>query len=170
MMEAASEAATIALKMGSAAKDLSSFAADFGEEFPLIGPVVKTLQAVREKVETVRHNKEELDKLQERCAYFMACVIAKHRRSSSEIDLSPLVERLKELDDLANRCSGRRLIDKFKRVVNAQDINTQISDLHGRISDLRGDLSLVGIVKVEGKVDDMKELLESLVARQVSSA
>lgn len=65
LSEAGAQAASLALKMGSAAVDTITFMADLGEELPVIKPVLKTLEAVREKVETVKSNREELAALQE---------------------------------------------------------------------------------------------------------
>ena len=59
LSEAGAQAASLALKMGSAAVDAITFMAGLGEELPVIEPVLKTLTAIREKVETVKSNREE---------------------------------------------------------------------------------------------------------------
>eukprot|EP00903_Cladosiphon_okamuranus_P018859 g17347.t1 len=65
--DAGAQAANLALGMGSNAADAISLAAELGEELPFISPVLKTLTAIREKVETVKSNREELKALEVSC-------------------------------------------------------------------------------------------------------
>ena len=158
--DAAAEAANLALRIGSNAMDTISFAADLGEELPLVSPVLKTLTAIRETVETVKINQEELAALEERCTYVTACVVVKCRENpSSEIDLSPLEGCVQAVGDLVRHC-GRR--GCYRRCVKASGDRDEIAGLNARIDRLTGDLGLVGIAVLEGKADNITRMLVSV--------
>lgn len=78
--DAAVEAAKRALKMGSAAAEAIRFMAELGEELPFLEGVLKAISTIREKVDTVKINREELASLEERCTYSTACIVEKHNR------------------------------------------------------------------------------------------
>lgn len=163
-LDAATEAANLALKFNSAASNIASFVVELSKDLPWVSPVLKTLESIGDKVDIANCNRRELAVLQERCTYVTACVVVKcrHSASSSSIDVSPLENRLREVQDLVERC-GRR--GRIWRVVRADDDKRDIDELHGRIGDLTGDMGLVGIVAVEGKVADLQQQLESLAER-----
>lgn len=157
---AVTEAGDLALRMGSNAADTVSFVAKLGEELPLISPVLKTLAAVREKVETVRSNQEELKALGQRCSYATACVVVKCRKNSrSEMDLTPLKDCVEAVWKFVERCSRR---SKVSRVLKASSDKDEIAGLHACVDRLTGDSGLAGIAVLEGKADDLKEMLVSL--------
>lgn len=157
--DAAVEAANLALKMGSAAVDVVSFMADLGEELPVLNPLLKTITAIREKVETVKSNREELHALQQRCTYVTACVIVKLRQgpsSSSGLDVTPLKDCIDAARTFTERCSQRR---KLWRVLKASSDKDELATLNARVDRLAGDLSLAGIVTVLGEATDLKGIL-----------
>lgn len=141
--EAAAEASKLALQIGSTAADAILFVADLGEELPIIQPVLKVLRAVRETLETVKSNQEGLAALHERCTYITACVIEKCRGSPlSEIDVTPLVNCVEEVENVVRRCSRRgRLLGALKASSDRDDI----AGLNARVDRLTGDLGLAGI-------------------------
>lgn len=155
-----SDAAQLALDIGSAAWDAASLVVDLGQEFPLVNPVLKTLMTVRAKVDTVTSNREELVALYGRCTYITACVLVKCRRnSSSQLDTRPLEERVEAVEKLVDRC-GRRWT--LSRVLWTDSDNLEIAGLHDRMGDLTGDMGLAGIATVEEKVDDLQGVLVSV--------
>lgn len=140
--DAAAEAAKLVLQIGSAAADALLFVADLGEELPFINPVLKTLRAVREKLETVKGNRRDLEALHERCTYITACVIEKCRRSPSEFDVTPLVKCVEAVESMVERC-GRR--GRLLRVLKAYTVRNEMAELNARMDRLTGDLGLAGI-------------------------
>lgn len=159
--DAAAEAARLALKMGSAALDMITFMVDLGEEFPVAKPVLSTLKVIREKVETVKSNRNELTALEKRCTYITAGAIAKSRQNpSSEMNVAPLQDCLKAVENVVDLCGGRGSVS---RVLKASSDKDEIAELNSRIDRLTGDLGLGGIATVEGKVDDMKATLVRLI-------
>lgn len=161
---AAAEAGHLALKIGSNAADAISFAAELGEELPFIGPTLKTLKAVREKVETVGSNREELRALEGRCTYVTACVVVKCRQNSrSEIDVTPLKDCAEAVREFTERCSRRGMLS---RVLKASRDKDEIAGLNASVDRLTGDLGLAGIAVLEGKADNMKATLVGLLLRR----
>lgn len=157
---AAAEAARLAMKMGSAAVDTVMLMTDLGEELPVINPVLKTLKAVREKVETVKNNREDLVALQERCTYTTACFIVKFRQSPSwATKLRPLEECVETALKFVDRCSRR---GKVSRVLRASSVKAELAGLNERVDRLTADLGLSGIATVLGEVAELKGLLVSL--------
>lgn len=157
--DAAAEAAGIALKIGSAAVDAVSFMADLGEELPVVEPVLKTLKAIREKVESVKQNREDLGSLEERCTYVAACVIVKCRKHAiSDVDVTPLVDCIEAARKFMDRCSRR---GRVSRILSASGDKDEIARLNARVDRVTGDLGLAGIAILNRKVDDMNELLVS---------
>lgn len=82
-MDAATDAAGLALRIGSAMSDLTSFMVDIGQDFPLIYVVLKTLKNIRDKMDTIKSNQAALEALHQRCACITACVIVKCRCDKS---------------------------------------------------------------------------------------
>lgn len=155
------EAASLACKMGSAVVDTITLMAELGEELPVIKPVLKTLKTVREKVDTVKNNREELASLRERCIYITACFIVKLRQSPSWGAKVRLLEQcLKGAEDLVGRCSQR---GKFSRMVNASRDKDEIAGLNARVDRLTADFGLSGIASVLGEVAELKELMVSFL-------
>lgn len=135
---AAANAANLALRLGSNVADAVSLAADLGQDLPGIGPVLNTLQAIREKVETVKNNREELKALEERCTYFTACVVIKFKKNRcSQIDVTPLETCVANMQNVVKRCSGRR---KWLRALKASSDKDEIAGLNARVSRLVSDL------------------------------
>eukprot|EP00752_Nemacystus_decipiens_P003524 g3250.t1 len=163
LSEAGAQAASLALKMGSTAADTITFVAGLGEEIPVIKPVLKTLTAIREKVETVRSNREELAALQERCTYITACFIVKCRRNpSSELDIAPIEGCVEAALKFVDRCSQR---GKVSRVLKASSDKDEIAALNARVDRVTSGLGLAGVAVLEGKADDMKAMLHEVLAR-----
>lgn len=159
LSEAGEQVASLALKMGAAGGGMITFMAGLGEELPVVGPLLKTLMTIREKVETVKSNREELAALQERCTYIMACFIVKCRRNpSSEIDVDPVEGCVEGALEFVERCSQR---GKVSRVLKASGDKDEIAALNTRMDRATGDLGLVGIAVLEGKADNMKTMLVS---------
>lgn len=142
LVDATAEATQLAARMGSAAADAISFVTDLGEELPLLQPVLKTLKAIREKVEIAKSNREDLEALHQRCAHITACFIVKCRRDSSELDVAPLEDCVQTVGRAVDRFSRR---GKLRRVLKASSDRDEILRLKERIGDLEGDLSLAGI-------------------------
>lgn len=159
--DAAAEAANLALKIGSDATDAISFLAELGEELPFISPVLKTLKAIREKVETVNNNREGLGALTERCTYVTACVIVKCKRNPhSGMDITPLEDCVEAAGEFVERCRRR---GKVSGVLKASSEKEELAGLHARVDRVAGDLGLSGIAIVEGKADGLKAMLVSVV-------
>lgn len=162
--DAADAAANLALRMGSTAADAIIFMADVGEKLPFLEPVLGTIKAIREKVETVNRNREQLAALEQRCTYITACIIEKRSRSKAdaEVDVTPLracVEAIEAFVEVCGRTRTRR--GRFRRIVKASDDKNEISGLNARVDRLTGDLGLSGIVIMENKVDNLKAILVS---------
>ncbi|CAM9913189.1 unnamed protein product, partial [Ectocarpus fasciculatus] len=165
--DAAAAAAKLALKMGSAAADTITFMADLGEELPFLRPVLKTLKAIRETVEDVTNNKEELQALHRRCVYLTACVVMKSRQSScSEMDVTPLEECLEAAGAIVKRC-GRR--GKMKGMLKASSDKGEIARMKTDMRDLEADLSLAGVAILEGKTSDLTAMVVRLGCSQAAT-
>lgn len=162
LSNAVGKVGTIALKLGSDAADAISFMADVGEELPVIKPVFKTLTAIREKVDTVNNNGEELKALGERCTYVTACVVVKFKdnRRSSQTDVTPLEDCLKDVRRVVERCSRR---GRFSRAVKASSDKDDIAQLNARIDRLAGDLGLASNAILERKVDELAAKMVSFL-------
>lgn len=161
IVDTATEAAKLALRIGSAATDAAEFALELGESFPLVYVVLKTLKTIRDKVDTLKSNKDGLKALHERCTCITACVIVKCRRGEppSDVDLRPLVDRIEEVERVVARYFKRGKVSRFLR--SSYD-NYEIARLHDRIGDMTEAMGLAGIFAVERKVDDLKRLLVSV--------
>eukprot|EP00903_Cladosiphon_okamuranus_P014794 g13705.t1 len=159
------EAAGLALKIGSAAADAISFVADLGEELPLVQPVLKTLRVIDEKVKITKSNSEELAALHQRCVHITACFIVKCRRVSSGLDVAPLEDCIKAVEKLVSCCSRRSTLS---RVLKASSDKEEILRLKGRIRELEGDLSLAGIAMLERMSIRQEANHEVVIANQQS--
>lgn len=148
--DAASEAAKLALKMGSAAADVVSFMTELGEELPLLKPALATLALIRQKAETVQSIPEESAALHERCTYLMASVVVKCRRVSSDTNVAPLDACVKEVAKCIERCGKR---GRVSRVLKAAHDKAEMARLNASLDRLSGDMGLAGIATVEQKVD-----------------
>ncbi|CAM9205126.1 unnamed protein product [Ectocarpus sp. 13 AM-2016] len=146
LADATGEAAKIAAKIGSAAADVVLFVADLSEEIPLLQPVLRTLRIVREKVETVKSNPEDLTVLHQRCTYITACFIVKCRHGSSDLDVAPLEDCVNAVEKFVERYRKR---GKISRVLKAIGDKGDMVRLKERLRDLEGDLSLAGIASLE---------------------
>ncbi|CAM9248138.1 unnamed protein product [Ectocarpus sp. 4 AP-2014] len=169
LSDAAVEAANLALKMGSAAVDMISFIEGFGGELPVIGTVLKTLTAMRETVETVQQNRDELAALEKRCTYMTACVIVKFRQTphaGSGPNVTPLEDCVMEAEKFAERRKKRRMVWK---IVKAFGVKDELDTLNARIDRLVGDLGLAGIATVLGEVADLKGMLEQMAQNQAAA-
>ena len=152
-------AASLALKMGSAAVDAISFMTGLGEELPIVKPVLMKLMAVREKVETVRNNREELAELHERCTYMTACLIVKYRQNLSvDMDVAAVEDCVEATLKFIERCNRR---GKVSRVLSASSDKDVIAALKTRVDNLTGDLGLAGIAVLE-KAYNMATTLVSI--------
>ncbi|CAN0159539.1 unnamed protein product [Pylaiella littoralis] len=159
MSDAAAEAARVALTMGSTVVDVVSFMGDLGEELPVIKPVLKTLKFIREKVETVKKNREDLRSLEGGCTYLTACVIVKCRQQpSSGMDVTPLVDCVEDARKFVERCGSRR--HQVSNFMKASSDVGEIAGLNARVDRLTGDLGLAGIAVLNAKADDMKAMLD----------
>lgn len=164
LMDVATEAPGLALRIGSAVSDLAAFVVDIGQDFPLIYVVLKTLKNIRDKVDTIKNNQAALDALHQRCTCITACVIVKCRRSPpSEVDITPLVERIEEVHGLVERFSLRT---RISRVLKASSDKVEIVHMHDRIGELTDDMGLAGILAVERDVNDLKGLLVRAVLHE----
>ncbi|CAM9799147.1 unnamed protein product [Ectocarpus sp. 8 AP-2014] len=153
--------------MGSAAADTIALMANLGEEFPYLGPVLKTLTAIRETVENVQNNKEELQTLHRRCVYLTACVVVKRRQSScSEMDVTPLEQCLEAAGAIVKRCGGR---GKMKGMLKASSDKDEIARMKADIRDLEVDLSLAGVAILEGKTSDLRAMVERTGSNQAAA-
>lgn len=158
--EGAAEAATLALQIGSATADAISLVAELGQELPVISPVLKTLAAIRAKVESVKSNRDELKALNERCAYITARVILKCKRSpTSGMDVAPLADCVGGVEKFVGRCSRR---GRISRVLKASSDREEIAKLNARVDQLSGDLGLAGIATLVSFSLDLPELRVSL--------
>lgn len=162
LRDTAAAAASLALKMGSTAADAIVFMAELGEKLPFLEPVLGTILAIREKVETVERNGEELAELEERCTYITACVIEKHSETpTSEMDMTPLKTCVEAVETFVELCGSSSRRARFVRFLKASSDKDEISGLNARVDRLTGDLGLAGIVIVENKVDNLKTILVS---------
>ena len=150
------KAAELALKIGSTAADAFLFVADLGEELPVVKPVLSTLKSIREKVETVKRNREELIVLHERCTYITACFIAKCRGDSSELDVAPLERHAQEMEKFVMRCQRRRGVARW---LKASETKNEIARLNADANTLKRDMGLEGIAILVGKMNEIKTYL-----------
>lgn len=140
----------------------------FRQEFP--GKLQFALELVKgivEKVDTtVDFYLEELRVLRDRCIYVTCCVAVVHQRRRGPRDgfggspssggagaLQPLMECLKEVNVLAERCGGRQ--GRFWRALRASATDRSISELHRCVGALTKSMGLRGVVLVENKVDNL---------------
>lgn len=155
----AEAAAALAMKMGSAAVDASSLFTDLGEELPILRPVLLTLKAIREKVETVQENREELAALRERCNYVTAFFVARSRESARpQMDVGPLKDCVEVAEKFIERCSGR---GGLSRVLKASRDKGELAGINARIDRLAADLRLSGIATILWEIDRLKAVLVS---------
>lgn len=160
--DAAAVAAKLVPIMGSTAADALVFMAELGEKLPFLEPVLGTIKAIREKVDAVKRNREELEALEERCTYITACVIEKHRRvPTSEMDVTPLKNCVEAVEAFVELCGRSNRRDRLRRILKASDDKDEIGRLNARVDRLTGDLQLANIVVVEGKVDNLRAFLVS---------
>lgn len=161
IVDAATEAAKLALRIGSAASDAAEFALELSENFPLVYVVLRTLKIIRDKVDNLKSNKDGLKALHERCTCITACVIVKCRRGDppSDVDLRPLVDRMEEVERVVARYFKRGKVSRFLR--SSYD-KYEIARLHDRMGDTTEAMGLAGIFVVERKVDDLRRLLVSM--------
>lgn len=135
--------------MGPAATNAIEVMAELGEELPFLNPVLGTIKGIREIVESVQRHQDELAALEERCTYFTACVIEKHRLMPTlEKDVTPLKNCVDAVEAFVKLC-GRG--DRLGSLVKACNDKNEIAGLHARIDRLAGDLQLAGIVPLEEK-------------------
>lgn len=143
----ASTVARVVLEMGSTVADIEKFMEELGGEIPVIGTALKTLGAIREKVENVQSNAEGLKALEVRCTYVTARVVVKCRENpSSEISVAPLESYINAAEELLERCSRRGWCGRCTKASSDKD---EIAALNARVDSLTGDLSLSGIVTLE---------------------
>lgn len=151
LSDAAAKAAKLALEMGSSAADAITVMEALGLELPFLEPVLKTIQTIREKVDTVKRNRDEVESLEERCTYTTACVIEKHRlMPDSEKDATPLQNCVDAVEAFVELCGGMN--NSLGQVAKAFNDTDEIAGLNARVDRLAGDLQLTGIVAVEGEV------------------
>lgn len=161
---AAAEAVRVAKEMGSTAADIVLFTEELGGEIPVVGTVLKTLAAIREKADTVQTNEEGLKTLEERCTYVTATVVVKLRHSSSsEMDVTPLESCIKDAEKLIERCSRRGWCGRCTKASSDKD---EIAALIARVNGLAADLNLAGMVTIER---DVKTILVSFLESRVRS-
>lgn len=160
--DATAAAANTALKMGSTAADAIVFMAELGENLPVLGPVLGTIKAIREKLVTVNRNRQELAALEQRCTYIAACVIEKHSMNPTlEVDVTPLKTCVEAVKSYVDECGRSNRQGWFRRFVKATDDKDDIAGLNARVDRLTGDLGLAGVVITENKVDSLKTTLVS---------
>lgn len=153
LSDAAAKAAKLALEMGSAGMDAIAVMADLSEELPFLEPVLGTIKGIRDKVENVKRNRQELIALEERCTYFTACVVEKQRlMPTSEKDVTPLKNCVEAVEAFTVLC-GRS--NWFGKLLNAYGDKDEIAGLNARVDRLAGDLQLAGIVSLDGKVAEV---------------
>ncbi|CAM9624682.1 unnamed protein product, partial [Ectocarpus sp. 6 AP-2014] len=160
LADATGEAAKIASKIGSAAADAILFVADLGEELPLLQPVFRTLRIIREKVETVKSNPEDLTVLHQRCTYITACFIVKRRHGSSDLDVAPLEDCVNVVEKFVERYRKR---GKISRVLKAIGDKGDMVRLKERLRDLEGDLSLAGIASLVWNHEELLANTETIL-------
>lgn len=103
--------------------------------------MLKTLETIHAKIETVWSNKEELTFLASRSELLTVAFIVEMHGSSSEKELERrLKECFEEVQELAERYCERRWGCSFLRATRDNDT---IDSLRDRIGVLEGDLALV---------------------------
>lgn len=150
------KAAGLTLRIVSTAADAVCFMADIGEELPVVKPVLSSLKSIREKVDTVRSNREELIVLHERCAYITACFIEKCRMASSELDVAPLERHVQEMESFVFRCQRRRGMTRWLKASETKD---EIAKLNADVDRLKRDMGLEGIAILMGKIHEIQTRL-----------
>lgn len=157
--EAAEMAYRIAQDIGSTVVEISRFLDDF-DGAPVVGEVLKTLKAVREKVEMVQDNQEELKTLEARCTYITACVIVKSTQNSSPaIDVAPLQKCVEAAEELVDHCSRQ---GRCRGCFHASRTKDKIVRLTKDIGAAEQDSSLVGIFRMISTVDHTNEMVVSV--------
>ena len=151
------KAAELALRIGSTAADTFSFMADLGEELPVVKPVLSTLKSIREKIDTVKSNREELIALHEKSSYITACFIEKCRGVSSELDVAPLENHVQEMEKFVLYCQQRR--GMARRWLKASETKGEIARLNAIADSLKSDMGLEGIAILVGKANEIQNYL-----------
>lgn len=159
--DSAAEAAMRALTMDSTTANAITFGVDLGQELPFLGPVLKTINALREKASTVKRNRKELAAMEKRCTYITVCVIEKHKQMPTfEMDLTPLENCVEAVESFAGLCKDNRR-GQCTRWLNASNEQDTIAGLNARIDRLSGDLQLAGCFAMAGEFDNWKEIMVS---------
>ena len=123
--EAAAQAASLTLKIESATVDTITFRRAWGEELPVIEPVLKTLAAIHERWRRSKATRRSW-RLYKRSARITACFIVKSRQNrSSDMDVAPVeVEGCVEAAlRLAERCNQQ---GKVSRVLKSSSEKAEI--------------------------------------------
>eukprot|EP00903_Cladosiphon_okamuranus_P013555 g12626.t1 len=116
------EVKRVVRNMGSTAADIVDFTHELGGEVPVVDAVLRTLTAIREKVETVQSKTEGMKELERRCTYVTARVVVKRRQnSSSEMDVTPLESCVKAAEEFIERCSRRGWCGRCTKVSSDKD-------------------------------------------------
>lgn len=155
--DAAAEAAKRALKVGSAMANAITFGVELGQELPFVGPVLKTMNALREKASTVKRNRKELAAMEKRCRCITECIVKNpNRMPTSEMNLTPLNNCIEAVVSFAELCQDNRR-GRCTRWLNASDDQDIIARLNTRIDRASGDLQLAGYLAREETFDNLKE-------------
>lgn len=155
------EAKELAVKMGSGAADATAFISNLGEEWPLLGPVLTTLGAIRVVMEDVQDNKGRLARLDERCTFLTACVVVKVRQHHARgLDVTRVERCIEAAREIIDSCSRR---GKVSTVFKASEVKHKIADLNKTIDSLMHDTGVAVIATVEEKVDGITARLVSLL-------
>eukprot|EP00903_Cladosiphon_okamuranus_P014785 g13697.t1 len=152
-------AGDLAWKIMSGASDAVEFAAELGVQLPFIGPIFKAINAIREKAEKVRTNRQELIDLHEWCSEITACFIVKCNTNSPGVNVVRLQSLIQDVDAFVTDCqqnSGGGEILKPAKVAG------KITGLHDRIKRMTSDMGLAGIAAIVKGIIEMKKDMDEI--------
>eukprot|EP00752_Nemacystus_decipiens_P008588 g7668.t1 len=124
---------------------------EIGAATPVVAPLCKALLKAKGVVDAASRNKEELEKLRQRCEMITVQVIDKTKSSkTSTIDVKPLQECVDKLKEVAERYDDR---GRFARLVRFRRDGDDIQRLRVRIEAVVPVMGLSSVVANGQKLD-----------------
>lgn len=152
--DASAAANDLAEKIISGAADAVDFAAELGVKLPFVGPIFKMINAIRERVDKVEGNREELVLLHERCSRITASFVVECKTGSSGFDAAPLKSLVHDVDMFVTDCQQKSWGGEMRK---AHEVEEKIEGLHERFNQLAADMGLAGIGIVVATVNEIHE-------------
>eukprot|EP00752_Nemacystus_decipiens_P012279 g10885.t1 len=157
------EAKELAGTILSGAADTIEVATELGVELPIIGPILKAIIAVREKLKKVQNNQGKLEALHDRCLRITAEVVVKCTAEFPELDVARLEKLVQGVDNFINDCLQE---SGGIAMLKPAEVERKISGMHEMINQLMIDMGLAGIADIRGNVNQLLAQSESRAEKQ----